>query len=254
MKYKVTTFFITMGLLLFNASCINKQSPLSPSNTSDIQQSSTINTSLSSFNNLSSTINSSQSNYSTSIQSSKSNSLSQTPIRKTISIYLNPSVQTKNMYVNNLGSEAENMRDIAELMYKELKTISYIDIEANIEKNGLSLSQSVKESNSKKRHIHFALHSNAGGGQGTEIYTKGSDKTFATTMYESFLELGNFKRRGVKDGQHLYEVKNSKADHVALIEFAFHDNLKEAKFIVENKAKIAKQMVNAILKYIDTYY
>ena len=59
-------------------------------------------------------------------------------------------------------------------------------------------------------------------------------------MYESFLELGNFKRRGVKDGTHLYEIKNVKADHVALIEFAFHDNLKEAKFIIENKALIAQ--------------
>lgn len=158
------------------------------------------------------------------------------------------------MYINNLGSEAENMRDIAELMYKELKLVSYIDIEANIAKNGLSLSQSVNQSNSRKRHIHFALHSNAGGGQGTEIYTKGSNKTFATTMYESFLELGNFKRRGVKDGTHLYEIKNVKADHVALIEFAFHDNLKEAKFIIENKALIANQMAKSILKYIDTYY
>ena len=73
-------------------------------------------------------------------------------------------------------------------------------------------------------------------------------------MYESFLELGNFKRRGVKDGTHLYEIKNVKADHVALIEFAFHDNLKEAKFIIENKALIANQMAKSILKYIDTYY
>ena len=32
------------------------------------------------------------------------------------------------------------------------------------------------------------------------------------------------------------------------------DNLKEAKFIVENKALIANQMVKSILKYIDTYY
>ena len=185
---------------------------------------------------------------------SSSSSTSKPTSREKISIYLNPSVQTKNMYINNLGSEAENMRDIAELMYKELKLVSYIDIEANIAKNGLSLSQSVNQSNSRKRHIHFALHSNAGGGQGTEIYTKGSNKTFATTMYESFLELGNFKRRGVKDGTHLYEIKNVKADHVALIEFAFHDNLKEAKFIVENKALIANQMAKSILKYIDTYY
>ena len=246
MKFKVTTFIVTIGLLLFNASCVSKNNSSSDINISAssdlIYTTSTLESSI---------------EFSTSISSPQiisSSSTSKPTSREKISIYLNPSVQTKNMYINNLGSEAENMRDIAELMYKELKLVSYIDIEANIAKNGLSLSQSVNQSNSRKRHIHFALHSNAGGGQGTEIYTKGSNKTFATTMYESFLELGNFKRRGVKDGTHLYEIKNVKADHVALIEFAFHDNLKEAKFIVENKALIANQMVKSILKYIDTYY
>lgn len=247
MKFKATTFIVTIGLLLFNASCVSKNnssSDINISSSSDlIYTTSTLESSI---------------EFNTSISSpqiiSSSSSTSKPTSREKISIYLNPSVQTKNMYINNLGSEAENMRDIAELMYKELKLVSYIDIEANIAKNGLSLSQSVNQSNSRKRHIHFALHSNAGGGQGTEIYTKGSNKTFATTMYESFLELGNFKRRGVKDGTHLYEIKNVKAVHVALIEFAFHDNLKEAKFIVENKALIANQMVKSILKYIDTYY
>ncbi len=247
MKFKATTFIVTIGLLLFNASCVSKNnssSDINISSSSDlIYTTSTLESSI---------------EFSTSISSpqiiSSSSSTSKPTSREKISIYLNPSVQTKNMYINNLGSEAENMRDIAELMYKELKLVSYIDIEANIAKNGLSLSQSVNQSNSRKRHIHFALHSNAGGGQGTEIYTKGSNKTFATTMYESFLELGNFKRRGVKDGTHLYEIKNVKADHVALIEFAFHDNLKEAKFIIENKALIANQMAKSILKYIDTYY
>jgi len=247
MKFKATTFIVTIGLLLFNASCVSKNnssSDINISSSSDlIYTTSTLESSI---------------EFNTSISSpqiiSSSSSTSKHTSREKISIYLNPSVQTKNMYINNLGSEAENMRDIAELMYKELKLVSYIDIEANIAKNGLSLSQSVNQSNSRKRHIHFALHSNAGGGQGTEIYTKGSNKTFATTMYESFLELGNFKRRGVKDGTHLYEIKNVKADHVALIEFAFHDNLKEAKFIIENKALIANQMAKSILKYIDTYY
>lgn len=247
MKFKATTFIVTIGLLLFNASCVSKNnssSDINISSSSDlIYTTSTLESSI---------------EFNTSISSpqiiSSSSSTSKPTSREKISIYLNPSVQTKNMYINNLGSEAENMRDIAELMYKELKLVSYIDIEANIAKNGLSLSQSVNQSNSRKRHIHFALHSNAGGGQGTEIYTKGSNKTFATTMYESFLELGNFKRRGVKDGTHLYEIKNIKADHVALIEFAFHDNLKEAKFIIENKALIANQMAKSILKYIDTYY
>lgn len=185
MKFKATTFIVTIGLLLFNASCVSKNnssSDINISSSSDlIYTTSTLESSI---------------EFNTSISSpqiiSSSSSTSKPTSREKISIYLNPSVQTKNMYINNLGSEAENMRDIAELMYKELKLVSYIDIEANIAKNGLSLSQSVNQSNSRKRHIHFALHSNAGGGQGTEIYTKGSNKTFATTMYESFFGTWKF--------------------------------------------------------------
>ena len=39
----------------------------------------------------------------------------------TVSIYLNPSVQTWNSYANQLGTEAEHMNKIAELMYAKFK-------------------------------------------------------------------------------------------------------------------------------------
>ncbi len=127
MKFKATTFIVTIGLLLFNASCVSKNnssSDINISSSSDlIYTTSTLESSI---------------EFSTSISSPQiisSSSLTSKPTsREKISIYLNPSVQTKNMYINNLGSEAENMRDIAELMYKELKLVSYIDIEANIAK------------------------------------------------------------------------------------------------------------------------
>lgn len=174
--------------------------------------------------------------------------------RETISIYLNPSVQVHNLYTNGLGTEAEHMNDIANRMYNQLKDIYYLDVEGNLATNGLSLSKSMAESNSKSRHIHFSLHSNAGGGRGTEIYTKGNDKSFATTMYENFFKLKDLKRRGIKDGTHLYEVKTSKAQHVALMEFAFHDNLEEARFIIDNKDEIASNLVESILEYVDLCY
>lgn len=174
--------------------------------------------------------------------------------REIISIYLNPSVQIHNLYTNGLGTEAEHMNDIANIMYDKLKDIYYLEVDGNLAKNGLSLSKSLAESNSKSRHIHFSLHSNAGGGKGTEIYTKGSDKRFASTMYENFFNLKDLKRRGIKDGTHLYEVKTSKAQHVALMEIAFHDNLDEAKFIIGNKDEIASNLVRSMLEFIDLCY
>lgn len=170
-----------------------------------------------------------------------------------IHIYLNPSVQTWNMYANNLGTEAEHMNKIANLMYRELSQYRYIEIEGNFAQKGLSLSQSIQESNSKHRDIHFALHSNAGGGTGTEIYTKNQD-AFAIEVYQEFMKDLPFTGRGVKNGQHLYEVNSVRADHVALIEILFHDNVEEATYFVTHHDVIAKKLANAILRYIHLYY
>lgn len=170
-----------------------------------------------------------------------------------IHIYLNPSVQTWNLYSNQLGTEAEHMRKIANYMYDELSQYDYIEIDGNLDENGLSLSKSIQESNSKHRHIHFALHSNAGGGSGTEIYTKNNDP-FALEVYEEFVKEIPFAGRGVKNGQHLYEVNAIKADHVALLEVLFHDNVEEATYIVTHHEEIAMKLSHAILRYIHLYY
>ena len=175
------------------------------------------------------------------------------PNKPIIFIYLNPSVQTKNYYYGNLGNEAQHMQDIAHLMYDMLVNIPFIKVDCNTYYSTLSLKESLIESNSQYRHIHFALHSNAGGGSGTEIYTKDSVK-FATHMYNKFLTLGNFNKRGVKKQTVLYETNNSKAEHTALMEFLFHDRENEALFIVNNKKTIAETMVDGLIDFIEETY
>ncbi len=170
---------------------------------------------------------------------------------RTVKVYLNPSVQTWNSYVNNLGTEAEHMNNIANYMIQELKDYDFIELKANT--NYLSLNESVKESNTFKADIHFALHSNAGGGQGLEILTINSKK-FSQTMYDGFFELGDFKPRGIKSGANIYEIKNSKAQDVALIELLFHDNINEANFIVNNEKRIAKNLTKSLINYVTENY
>lgn len=182
---------------------------------------------------------------------SSSSSQVQTKPKKKVKVYINPSVQIANLYTNNLGTEAEHMNDIAYLMKKELSTIEHIDLMCNLDY--LSLSKSVAQSNSFGADIHLALHSNAGGGKGSEIFTTTSHQ-FASWIYDDFNTIGNFNKRGVKDGSKLYEVRNSKAKDKALLEMLFHDNLNEAKFIVNNKQKIADTLVDSILEYIDKFY
>ncbi len=166
-----------------------------------------------------------------------------------VSIYLNPSVQTWNLYTNNLGTEAEYMHKIATEMHQILLKFDFIEVEGNFNEKGLSLENSIKESNSKKRDIHLALHSNAGGGFGSEIYTIKNEK-FASYMLEGFTSQSKFYSRGVKNGKHLYEVKSIKATEVALFEILFHDNLKEATYIVNNYKYIAQNLSNSIVNYV----
>lgn len=168
-----------------------------------------------------------------------------------IRIYLNPSVQTRNLYVNNLGTEAEHMNNIARFLYNELRAYQFLDVKANLKY--LSLTDSVNESNTFNSDIHFALHSNAGGGSGSEIYTISSYE-FSNIIYNGFMSLGNFKRRGVKDGSKLYEIKNSKAKDKALMEILFHDNVEEAKFISDNEELIAHQFALSMIEYVYTKY
>ncbi len=166
-----------------------------------------------------------------------------------VSVYLNPSVQTWNLYANDLGNEAEHMLKIAREMFNILSDYSFLEVEGNLNEKGLSLDNSIKESNSKKRDIHLAFHSNAGGGEGCEVFTKG-DYQFANDLYDGFVNDFNLVKRGVKNGNHLHEVKSINATNVALIEILFHDNVKEATFIANNHYEIAKSLSNALIKYV----
>lgn len=168
-------------------------------------------------------------------------------VDRTYSIYINPSVQTWNSYANGLGSEAEHMHAIAEIMVAELAQYPFFEVEANLK--GLSLSNSLKESNQKKRDIHLALHSNAGGGTGIETYQKREDG-FGKHMHSSLAANLPFPSRGLKDGNHLYEIKTSKAEHVVLMEILFHDQEKEAAYIASHHAYIAQKLVEALVSYV----
>lgn len=172
-------------------------------------------------------------------------------ITKKTKVYINPSVQHANMYANGKGSEASNMLDVAKYLKKELDKIEFLEVLYNLD--NLPLKKSVEESNNFDADIHLALHTNAGGGRGSEIYTINSN-SFSKVVYDDFNKLGNFKQRGIKSGSHLYEVKNSKAEHVALMEFLFHDNMEEANWIVANKEVIAKQLAKSIINFVSVYY
>ena len=170
---------------------------------------------------------------------------------KPVKLYINPSVQYKNLYANDLGNEGEHMREISIILTDMLVDYTNLKVYANNSYPGLSLSDSIKESNSYDVDYHIALHSNAGGGKGSEGWHSNSSKKLTNSILTKLDEILPYKTRGLKDGsKSLYEIKNTKSC-ATLIEVLFHDDYDQAKFIILNYYSIAKAIFEGIVSYLD---
>ena len=168
---------------------------------------------------------------------------------KQYTIYINPSVQYSNLYTSSLGNEGKHMNDISKLLVSMLDTYTNLEVYSNNTMPGLSLSSSVKESNNVGADYHLALHSNAGGGKGSEIFYTKSSYNFSKSILDSLNDILPYKTRGLKDGSKaLYELKATKAS-ACLLEILFHDEINQAKFIIENKIEIAEAIYEGIVLY-----
>ena len=169
---------------------------------------------------------------------------------KQYKIYINPSVQYSNMYASNLGNEGQHMNSISKLLVGMLNEYTNLIVYSNNSLPGKSLSESVKESNSLNVDYHLSLHSNAGGGKGSEgFYTK-SSYGFTKSILDSLQEVLPYSTRGPKYGQDsLYELKRTTAS-ASLIEILFHDDTAQALFIINNQKEIAEAIFNGIVSYL----
>ena len=169
---------------------------------------------------------------------------------KQYKIYINPSVQYSNMYASNLGNEGQHMNSISKLLVGMLNEYTNLIVYSNNSLPGKSLSESVKESNSLNVDYHLSLHSNAGGGKGSEgFYTK-SSYGFTKSILDSLQEVLPYSTRGPKYGQDsLYELKRTTAS-ASLIEILFHDDTAQAMFIINNQKEIAEAIFNGIVSYL----
>lgn len=144
---------------------------------------------------------------------------------------------------SKLLNESKETRKIAYELMKLLADTSHEVIPAVFDKSDNNLKEAVDLSNNEKADLFISIHLNAGGGEGVECYTwKSQKKTQAVKICENINKLG-FKNRGVKNGSHLYVIKNTKASAI-LVECCFVDNEKDKKKY--NAEKIAKAIYNAI--------
>lgn len=167
-------------------------------------------------------------------------------------IYLSPSTQENNVGVGNYGTEEKRMNQLTDILQALLVKYGYQVFRNN---PSMSLTEVVRDSNAKAPDLHFAIHTNAGGGRGCEIYCHkfgGNGEKYARAIYKFIEPLTPSADRGVKEGANhfgqdkpLYELAYTTAPAV-LVEIIFHDNETDAEFLVNNMQPLATAILNGI--------
>lgn len=168
-------------------------------------------------------------------------------------VYLSPSKQENNIGVGGYGTEEMRMNEIADVVC-ECLTASGVTWYRN--NPSWSSSQIVADSNSKNVDLHVALHSNAGGGKGTEVLVyslKSKAYAFAKLWYDIIAKMSPSKDRGIKVNPNIMELSKTKVPS-ALMEFAFHDDKEDAEFIIENIRELGIGTAKAICEYFDVKF
>ena len=171
------------------------------------------------------------------------------------SLFLSPSVQQFNPYVNGLGSDEYYMNLIADAMepylYASGITFTRNDPDA-------PLSQAIALSNAGNYDFHLALHSNAapdnlsGQIQGSDIYyyATSAEGQHAADIFAENLKViyPDPDRVRTVANTTLGELRLTRAP-ANLIELAYHDNLQDALWIIDNIQLIARTLVLSLTEY-----
>ena len=170
------------------------------------------------------------------------------------SLFLSPSTQDANLYVTG-GSEEYYMNLVADAMEPYL-IANGIAFTRN-DPSG-TVTDSINQSNAGTYDLHLALHSNAAGAanagnvRGTDVYyAEGSDNG----QRAAFIIADNFKeiypipdRVRALATTRLAEVTRTVAPAV-LVEIAYHDNVDDANWIINNIQPIARNLSESVTTY-----
>lgn len=113
-------------------------------------------------------------------------------------------------------NESKETRKIAYELMKQLAGSDHEVIPAVFDRHENNLKAAVDLANENNADLFISIHLNGGDGHGTEVYTwKGNQKPRAYRMLQRFEKMG-FTNRGIKDGSHLYVIKNTKCEALLL--------------------------------------
>ena len=164
-------------------------------------------------------------------------------------IYLSASNQTDNIYNTQAQmSECDVCYLIAQKTQDYLSSIN--GIECKLGGKHDTMTYKVKASNDFKADYHICIHTNAGGGKGTEVYIapKNINDVIVNKVYKNVANLTPNPDRGIKNGLNLYEVKYTNAKCI-YIEVEFHDSYGD--WIFENVDEIAYAIASSFGKVKD---
>jgi N-acetylmuramoyl-L-alanine amidase len=170
------------------------------------------------------------------------------------SLFLSPSTQDGNPYIIG-GSEEQYMNLVADAMEPYLRANGIYFVRND--PTG-TVRDSINQSNAGNYDLHLALHSNAAGAanagrvRGTDVYyAQGSDNG----QRAAFIIADNFKeiyplpdRVRALPTTRLAEVTQTRAPAV-LVEIAYHDNVEDANWIVNNIDEIARNLSQSVTTY-----
>ncbi len=170
------------------------------------------------------------------------------------SVYISPSTQENNIGAGTYGTEEKRMNEVADVVVREL-TRHGVTVYRN--QPTMTLAEVIKDSNAKKPMLHLAIHSNAGGGRGCELYCYrldgGKGEIFARNLYTDLSAITPVNDRGVHAGENFYGQGISMAElahtnaPAALVEIDFHDSKDGAAWIVNNIEQIGMTLVKSII-------
>lgn len=118
----------------------------------------------------------------------------------------------------------------------ELKRHGVVVICSRTKDENDPVAEEVREANASKADLAVSFHTNAGKGDGSESFcnTKNKEGVKLAKACEKHVERIGQNSRGVKDGTHLYFIKNTNMTAV-LCECAFVDNKTDVKIIDTKK-------------------
>lgn len=145
--------------------------------------------------------------------------------------FISGSTQERNLYKGG-GNEEFYMQQVASFV-----ALALIEAGHSVKMGGTtSASINAKTANAWGADYYIAIHSNAGGGDGTVVFYKSKStkgRKLADAVYTRVAKLSPGKDDGVRTGDKFVEINTPKAAAI-LVEVEYHDSKVGAKHIREN--------------------